>query len=545
MHANELVPHFIRYDDLNSVISCVSIQTIDGSVIGNINTLCEQINDFFTGLTSHFSPLSLLDVCNITVSDIPQELFATPNEAEKALQAIQLRKAPGPDGLPNIILKEFAFVLGPVISNIYNASLREGYIPSLLKSANVRPLPKQTPACSIQDDVRPVSLTCQVAKVMEGLTLARILPLLLTKLDSKQFAVAGKSTVQAVVYLLHLALEALDKGNCSVRFFFTDFSKGFDLIDHHILLDKLGKYELPGCLVRWVAAFLIGRTQRVCLDSSLSSTKMLNGGIPQGTRLGSILFAVMVDDLLRSWGPRVKFVDDLTVLEIVPRNSPSVMRYIANDIHSFAINNNMRLNAKKCKLLPVSFLHYDSSVWPPLFLAGAEIDSVESFKFLGIYISSDLSCTKHCDVMVKKANRRLYAIRKLKGARVKENNLVAVYCSLIRSILEYGSVAFAHLPNYLSNTLEGIQKRALSIIYPESSYDVALKRSNLTTLVSRRADACCRFIESIQPNNPLYHIIKHNCAVRVDKPYNLRHKSEAKVPYNTFRFRNFVTYKYS
>ena len=139
-------------------------QLIDGSVIGNINTLCEQINDFFTGLGSHFSPLSSLDVCNITVSDIPQELSATPNEAEKALQAIQLRKAPGPDGLPNIILKEFAFELGPVISGIYNASLCEGYIPSSLKSVNVRPLPKRTPACSILDDVRPVSLTCQVAK---------------------------------------------------------------------------------------------------------------------------------------------------------------------------------------------------------------------------------------------------------------------------------------------------------------------------------------------------------------------------------------------
>ena len=166
--------------------------------------------------------------------------------------------------------------------------------------------------------------------------------------------------------------------------------KGFDLIDNHILLDKLGNYELPGCLVRWVAAFLIGRTQRVCLDSSLSSTNMLNGGIPQGTRLGSILSAAMVDDLLRSWDPRVKFVDDLTVLEIIPRNSSSVMRYIANGIHYFAIDNNMTLNAKKCKLLPVSFLHYDSSVWPPLFLAGAEIYSVGSFKFLGIYISFDL-----------------------------------------------------------------------------------------------------------------------------------------------------------
>ena len=101
-------------------------------------------------------------------------------------------------------------------------------------------------------------------------------------------------------------------------------------------------------------------------------------------------------------------------------------------------------------------------------------------RFLGIYISSDLSWTKHCDFIMKKANRRLYAIRKLKGARVKENDLVAVHCSLIWSILEYGSVAFAHLSNYLSNTLEGIQKRGLSIIYLESSYDVALKRSNLT-----------------------------------------------------------------
>ena len=177
--------------------------------------------------------------------------------------------------------------------------------------------------------------------------------------------------------------------------------------------------------------------------------------VPQGTRLGSILFAVMVYDLLRPWGPRAKFADDLTELEVVPCNSPSLIRYIANDIHSFAIDSDMRLNAKKCKFLPVSFLHFDSSVWPSLFLAGAEIDSVGSFKFLGVYFSSDSSWTKHCVVIVKKVNRRRYAIRKLKVARGKENDLVVVYCSLIRSILECGSVALAHLPNYLSKTLEG------------------------------------------------------------------------------------------
>ena len=61
--------------------------------------------------------------------------------------------------------------------------------------------------------------------------------------------IPGKSTEQALVYLLHIALEALDKGNCSVRFLFADFPKGFDLIDHDILLQKL-------CNSRWVPSFL-------------------------------------------------------------------------------------------------------------------------------------------------------------------------------------------------------------------------------------------------------------------------------------------------
>ena len=121
------------------------------------------------------------------------------------------------------------------------------------------------PARSVEKDIRPVSLTCQVAKVMESFTLARLLSVLLDKLDLKQFALSGRSTTQALVYLLHLALEALDKGNCALCFFFADFKKGFDLIDHRILLRKLSGFGLHPSLVRWVAAFLQGRSQCVQL----------------------------------------------------------------------------------------------------------------------------------------------------------------------------------------------------------------------------------------------------------------------------------------
>lgn len=70
----------------------------------------------------------------------------------------------------------------------------EGYLPELFKCADVRPLPKQMPPMTIENDIRTVSLTYQLAKVMEGFTLSRIPCPMVNNLNPKQFAVAGKST---------------------------------------------------------------------------------------------------------------------------------------------------------------------------------------------------------------------------------------------------------------------------------------------------------------------------------------------------------------
>ena len=56
--------------------------------------------------------------------------------------------------------------------------LREGYIPSVIKSSIVSPLPKVIPPRAIESDLRPISLTCTLVKVMEGFTCRRLIPLL-------------------------------------------------------------------------------------------------------------------------------------------------------------------------------------------------------------------------------------------------------------------------------------------------------------------------------------------------------------------------------
>ena len=87
--------------------------------------------------------------------------------------------------------------------------------------------------------MRPISLTCHLAKVLEGFALAGVYPSIVGNLNRNQFAVAGKSTEQALVYLLHPALQALYRGGCYLRLFLVILKKGFDLIDHVILMEKI------------------------------------------------------------------------------------------------------------------------------------------------------------------------------------------------------------------------------------------------------------------------------------------------------------------
>ena len=47
------------------------------------------------------------------------------------------------------------------------------------------------------------------------------------------------------------------------------------------------------------------------------------------------MFAVMTNNLLREWHLRIKFVDDTTTLEILPRKGISLLNVAVNDIHKF------------------------------------------------------------------------------------------------------------------------------------------------------------------------------------------------------------------
>lgn len=126
----------------------------------------------------------------------------------------------------------------------------------------------------------------------------------------------------------------------------------------------------------------------------------------------------------------------------------------------------MRLNPVKCKEMFIDFLHYKPHHPPPLQLSGSEIECVHTYKLLGVYVTHNLCWSTHCEYSVQRVCKCLYALRCLKKSRVMKGDLVLVYSSLIRSVLEYASPVWANLPEYLSLLIESVQKKALEIIFP-------------------------------------------------------------------------------
>ena len=145
----------------------------------------------------------------------------------------------------------------------------------------------------------------------------------------------------------------------------------------------------------------------------------------------------MTNDLIIDWPLRIKFVGDTTTLEIIPRNSISLLNHVATDMHELASTHYVKLNPGKCKEMFISFMHDHNILVNPIVLGNKEIECVANYKLLGVYLNEDLSWNTHIDYIFKKACKRLYSLRILKRADVVSLNILKVYLTIIRPILEY------------------------------------------------------------------------------------------------------------
>ncbi|PFX27691.1 RNA-directed DNA polymerase from mobile element jockey [Stylophora pistillata] len=354
--------------------------------------------------------LSNQDVIN---PNLLSDLSVSALDVQKALPNINLNKAPGPDQLPPRILRRCAEELSTLLAHLFHLSLRSGVMPKLWKSANITPVHKGDKK-EFVENYRSISLLPIPAKCLEIFVYDAIYDHIFPYLTEWQHGfVKGRSCVTQLILTYHHWAKALD-GGCQVNVAFLDFSKAFDRVSHSVLLEKLCSFGVSGSLLRWCESYFTDRRQRVLIDGVSSSWVVLPGNT----------IALYADDCKSS-----RTIDSADDIEIYHQDLENFERW--------STLNGMDFDVKKCKIVRIT--RKKQPFTSTFFLNNTELEQVEEFKDLGVITDHHLKWNSRVNCVVAKANRTLGLIKRICKGLNDLKTLRTLYCSLVRSNLEYCS----------------------------------------------------------------------------------------------------------
>lgn len=466
-----------------------------------VGTTGEDIVNLFA---SHFSSIYSSNTTNNYFPSFPSSNFSIGNlqitreELLGKLQSVDLSKGAGFDGIPPIFVRFCATALVTPLLIIFEKSLHEGVFPSLWKIAKVTPVYKSGDKGDVLN-YRPICILNLFAKIFEGFIYTHMYNHLKHILSPRQHGfVTGRSTNSNLLcYSTYLCSSFNDKKQ--VDAIYTDFSKAFDRVDHFALLVKAQHVGIHGNLYRWLSSYLLNRTQLVALSGYESVPFLATSGVPQGSKLGPLLFLLFVNDLLGKISSEcLAYADDIKVFRrISDERDCETLQLDINTISAWCDENFMVLNIEKCRV--ITFTKSRNPIQYKYNVKGILVDRVEVIRDLGVLFDSAMSFRPHYNDICSRAGRMLsFILRTAKPFR-RADSLIILYSSLVRTIVEYCSAVWTPIYQTHIDRLEAIQRRFVRALCYKyglrrkiNQYDQRLAHFQMVSLERRRwvSDLC-------------------------------------------------------
>ncbi|KAI3374204.1 hypothetical protein L3Q82_006060 [Scortum barcoo] len=230
------------------------------------------------------------------------------------------------------------------------------------------------------------------------------------------------------------------------------------------------------------------RPQFVRVQGFESDRLLCSTGAPQGTVLAPFLFTLYTADFSYNTPSchLQKFSDDSAVVGLITDGDDREYRGLIQDFADWCLRNNLQINAGKTKELVVDFRRRSHSPPAPVSIQGTDIDTVKSYKYLGVHLNDSLDWSDNTNALVKKGNSRLFLLRRLRSFGVQGPLLRTFYDSVVASAIFYGIVCWASsITDRDRRRMDRLVRRASSVLgCPLDSVEVVGNRRMMAKLSS-------------------------------------------------------------
>lgn len=273
---------------LNSVLNrretSTSVDSIisDGTQLGGI-PLANAFNDYFANVANR--GCNCTHTYQINGQGNNNCIFLCPvteNEIVSVFLGIKNSNSCDADNIQITPVKYVIGLLASHLAHIFNLCILSASFPKNMQLAKVSIIHKKGDKNNMTN-YRPVSILPVFSKGLEKIICARLTSFCdkYNVLTDAQFGFRkNRSTELALLEAKKFTLRNFEETEMVLRVFI-DFTKGFDYLDHSLLIKKLDFYGIRRQALALMLSYLSNRRQYVNINSSCSTTLPISTGVPQ------------------------------------------------------------------------------------------------------------------------------------------------------------------------------------------------------------------------------------------------------------------------
>jgi len=230
-----------------------------------VEALADNLEAQFQPVTDPSFPtiINMVDVAlrSYSLSPASEPQLTTPDEVHEATSGLKFSKAPGPNVIPNRVLKHLPKRAVSVLDRIFSAFLRTHHFLQRWKHARAISILKPGIYLALPSSYRPISLLDTIGKLFEWIVRARILHVVNERglMRDEQFGFRPRHSTSLQLTRLVERITRNLGGKRLTGAVFLDLAKAFD----PVWIDGLRKVtllNLPSYIDHTVSSYLRDRT---------------------------------------------------------------------------------------------------------------------------------------------------------------------------------------------------------------------------------------------------------------------------------------------